>query len=66
MYDDDPTRDPLDPLAPRPDDPRIGRWWRLLGPSARKGSPLATLAVVTIVVASGAFVVILLNRYGVL
>jgi hypothetical protein len=20
--------DPHDPLAPRPDDPRLGRWWR--------------------------------------
>lgn len=29
-------RDPHDPLAPRPDDPRIGRWWWWAGPLVRR------------------------------
>lgn len=34
----DPARpDPHDPLAPRSDDPRIGRWWWAL-PQYRRGS----------------------------
>jgi len=35
----DPTRtDPHDPLAPRGDDPRIGRWWWSLPQYRRSGA----------------------------
>jgi hypothetical protein len=61
------STDPHDPLAPRPDDPRIGRWWRAAGAYERDrrwgfGWPvlvglallLVGLAAVSVVLIAGA------------
>lgn len=49
-----PDPDRLDPLAPRPDDPQIGRWWgRLYDPArGRRGAPLAILGMMVVAVAA--------------
>lgn len=48
---DDNDFDRLDPLAPRPDDPRIGRWLRL-SPRGRPGpgGPLAAVLMTLLAV----------------
>jgi hypothetical protein len=63
---EDPAYDHLDPLAPRPDDPRLGRWWfRRNDPSGgRAGSPLTSLAVPALAVAVAALSVWLIVRFA--
>lgn len=62
---DDFTPDPLDPLAPRSDDPRIGRWGRrLAGSRGAAGTPLAFVATTAIAVVSAAVAVVLFTRCG--
>lgn len=58
--------DPHDPLAPRPDDPRIGRWWwraRLYDEAGGRRSPMLrwlVLAAAMLLVGLGALAVVAL------